>query len=92
MVGGGATNAHNRLIEALLPADEEDAGMDDAAIAQAEGGTRLEIRDSDTGKFTWHIYYACALANAIDIHLSTLERRRIDLAARSSPQQDAVLE
>jgi hypothetical protein len=82
MMGHGTTNAHNKLIEALLPADEDAAEGGEEARA-AEAAVKLEIRDSDAAKFTWHVYYACALANAIDVHLSTLERRRVDLAAGS---------
>jgi hypothetical protein len=82
MMGLGTTNAHNKLIEALLPADEDAAEGGEEARA-AEAAVQLEIRDSDAAKFTWQVYYACALANAIDVHLSTLERRRVDLAAGS---------
>jgi hypothetical protein len=86
MIGIGTANAHNKLIEALLPADEdaEDGGEEARA---AEAAVNLEIRDSDTAKFTWHVYYACALANAIDVHLSTLERRRVELDTESLTQQ-----
>jgi hypothetical protein len=88
MIGLGATNAHNKLIEALLPADEDAAdGCEEARAAEA--AVQLEIRDSDVAKFTWHVYYACALANAIDVHLSTLERRRVNLAAGSLTQQSS---
>lgn len=85
MMGLGTANSHNKLIEALLPGDEDGAdGGEDARAAEA--AVNLEIRDSDTAKFTWHVYYACALANAIDVHLSTLERRRVELAAGSLNQ------
>jgi hypothetical protein len=78
----GAANEHNRLIEALLPADDDAVDESDEARA-ADAAVRLEIRDSDSAKFTWQTFYVTALANAIDVHLSTLERRRVDLAAGS---------
>ena len=40
---------------------------------------KCEVRDSDAALFTWKIYYAMALANLVEIHLETLDKRRISL-------------
>jgi hypothetical protein len=41
---------------------------------------KCEVRDSDAACFDWRVYYSVALANLVEIHLETLETRRIQLA------------
>jgi hypothetical protein len=65
----------SKLLEALLP-EEEDDTKDEAADIVEETCT---IVDSDTNGFDWKIFYMIAAANLISIHLETLEKRRIAL-------------
>ena len=60
----------NKLLEALLPGEEEDLPQADVAC---------EVKDSDSSLFDWRVYYALALGNLVEIHLETLEKRRISL-------------
>ena len=65
-----STHENNKLLEALLPDEDED-------LPQIE--VKCEVRDSDAARFDWRVYYAVGLANMIEIHLETLEKRRIQL-------------
>jgi hypothetical protein len=84
MLGNGSSNAHNKLIEALLPEEEDEGEAPEGMERSQQPGdaSECDVRDSDTACFDWRIYYATALANMIDIHLLTLDKRRIDLHAQ----------
>ena len=82
-------NAHTKMIEALLPEDADAEEMQNGEGSSSIPPPRIKIVDSDASHFDWRTYYACALANMIDIHLSTLEARRVELASSKKQKTDA---
>ena len=70
-MASAAANNNNKILEAMLP-DEEEEDLPQPDV-------KCEVRDSDSALFTWKIYYAMALANLVEIHLETLNKRRVAL-------------